>query len=310
MRLDQGVAERHAGLTRSQVKRALEDGRLTVNGAVPAKAGAPLRMGDVVVLGAAPAAAALGIVGEPIPLVVVYEDEHLLIVDKPAGLVVHPAPGHMAGTLVHALVHHEGELADAEDAPERPGIVHRIDKDTSGLLVVARTAVAMAGLQAQFAAHTAHRRYRAVVLGARIADEGTIETLYDRHPTDRKRFTSRAVKGRRACTHWRVLARGEALALLELALETGRTHQIRVHLSDRGHPVVADPLYGRPVPKVGGTGAAPRELAAARRMPRLALHAAELGFVHPVTGELLRFFAPDPPDFAALAAALTAAGSP
>ena len=305
-RLDHVVAERWPDLSRSQVRRALDEGRLTVNGRAPHKAGATVRAGDLVCVAQRVGPANDGLLGEAIPLCIVYEDEHLVIIDKPAGLVVHPAPGHAAGTLVNALVHHLDELADDEDAPDRPGIVHRIDKDTSGLLVVAKSAAAMAGLQAQFAAHTAHRRYRAVVLGPRLADAGTIDTLYNRHPRDRKRFSSRVERGRRACTHWQVLLRGAALALLELTLETGRTHQIRVHLSDRGHPVVADPIYGRPVPKGGGGGAAARELAAARRMPRLALHAAELGFVHPMTGAALRFTAPDPDDLAALIAALGA----
>ena len=302
-RLDQVVAERWPELSRSQVRRALDEGRLTVNGRPPKKAGVAVRPGDVLCVAQADYTAGDAPLGEAIPLRIVFEDEHLLVVDKPAGQVVHPAPGHAGGTLVNALVHHLDELAEADDAPDRPGIVHRIDKDTSGLLVVAKTVAAMAGLQAQFAAHTAHRRYRAVVLGPKLAEAGTIETLYDRHPRDRKRFSGRVSKGRRACTHWRLLLRGEALALLELTLETGRTHQIRVHLSERGHPVVSDPIYGRTAPK-GGAGAAARELAAARRMPRLALHAAELGFLHPVTGEALLLTAPDPDDFAALVAAI------
>ncbi|TNF32146.1 MAG: RluA family pseudouridine synthase [Deltaproteobacteria bacterium] len=304
-RLDAVVAERWPELSRSQVRRAHDEGRLTLNGRPPKKAGVPVRAGDVVCVDVHDAPTGEAPQAEAIPLRVVYEDEHLVVVDKPAGLVVHPAPGHAGGTLVNALVHHLDELAESEDAPDRPGIVHRIDKDTSGLLVVAKSLAAMTGLQAQFAAHTAHRRYRAVVLGPRLADEGTFETLFDRHPRDRKRFTGRVSRGRRACTHWRVLARGEALALVELALETGRTHQIRVHMSEHGHPVVADPIYGRPVPK-GGVGRAAIELAAARRMPRLALHAAELGFVHPATGEALRFTAPDPEDLARLIATIDA----
>jgi len=305
-RLDQVVAERWPELSRSQVRRAVDEGRLTVNGRPPKKAGVAVRVGDVVCLEHVEVTAGEGPEGEAIPLTIVFEDEHLVVVDKPAGLVVHPAPGHATGTLVNALVHHLDELAETEDAPDRPGIVHRIDKDTSGLLVVAKTGLAMAGLQAQFAAHTAHRRYRAVVFGPRLDEAGTIETLYDRHPRDRKRFTGRVSRGRRACTHWRVLVRGEALALLELTLETGRTHQIRVHMSERGHPIVADPIYGRPAPK-GGVGRAAVELAAARRMPRLALHAAELGFVHPVTAAELDFAAPDPPDLARLVAAVDGA---
>lgn len=302
-RLDQFVADRAPGVSRSQIRRGIAAGEVTVDGVAPSKAGVGLRAGQVVVRSPPPAREPVP--GEAIPLSIVYEDDDIVVIDKPAGLVVHPAPGHDSGTLVNALVHHFEELAEVDDAPDRPGIVHRIDKDTSGLLVIARSTAAMAGLQPQFADHTAHRRYRAVVYGPRLADAGTIETLFGRHPRDRKRFSGRVSEGRRACTRWRVLARGEALAVVELALETGRTHQIRVHLSEHKHPIVADPIYGRPAPKHGGAGAVGRELAAARRMPRLALHAAELGFVHPTRGEAMRFASPDPADLAALIAAVT-----
>ncbi len=299
-RLDRFVADQGVG-TRAQVKRSLLEGRLTVDGLVPAKAGTKLKLGEQVTF--RPPVATLGgpLVAEDLPLEIVHEDDAVLVVNKASGVVVHPAPGHPTGTLVNALLFHVEGLTCGEDA-KRPGIVHRIDKDTTGLLVVAKTDAAHAHLAAQFAAHTTHRRYRAVVHGTKLDDEGTLSTWFGRSRRDRKLMTGRVTSGRRATTHWRVLARGRGLSVLELALETGRTHQIRVHLSERGYPIIADPLYGRPVPKVGG--AATLEFAAARRMPRVALHAAELGFVHPTTGSLLTFSAPDPPDLAALVAAV------
>lgn len=302
-RIDAFVAARAAGLSRSQVRRALERGRLTVDGRVPTKAGVKLRGGEEIALGVSSERPDAPPVAEALPLRVVHEDDAVAVVDKPAGVVVHPAPGHASGTLVNALMYHLPTLSAGNGERDRPGIVHRIDRDTSGLLVVAKTDAAQAALQAQFAAHSVHRRYRAVVSGPKIDDAGTVETLFGRHPRDRKRMSGRVERGKRACTHWRVLARGAALALLELALETGRTHQIRVHLSEAGHPVVADPIYGRPLPR-GGAGRVAQELAAARRMPRLALHAAELGFVHPTSGEAVRFASPDPDDLAALVAAV------
>ncbi|MFO0744092.1 MAG: RluA family pseudouridine synthase [Myxococcota bacterium] len=238
----------------------------------------------------------------------VWQDEHLAIIDKPAGLVVHPAAGHRSGTLVNALLHwaREEEVALEIDEEERPGIVHRIDKDTSGLLVVAFDDATMRGLQSLFAAHDIERRYRAVVYGTRLADEGTKVSELGRHPKDRKRFASLPVgrgAGKRAVTHWKVLARGHALALVECRLETGRTHQIRVHLSEMGYPIVADPAYGvdnKRSRRDLRTTVIAQEEAAGRAMPRLALHAAVLGFVHPITGEKLRFESPDPDDLATL----------
>jgi 23S rRNA pseudouridine1911/1915/1917 synthase len=240
----------------------------------------------------------------------VYVDDHLAVLNKAPGLVVHPGAGHEDDTLVHGLLHwarSEGRTLALRDA-ERPGIVHRIDKDTSGLLVVALSEAALTGLQAMFQAHDLERVYRAVTVGAR-GDRGTIRTTHARDPADRKRFTGRLPEGRRAVTHWEVQARGEALALVACRLETGRTHQIRMHLAEFGMPIVADPIYGATLPARvhGARGAqAGRELQAARAMPRLALHAAVLGFRHPVTGQPLRFEAPDPPDFAALLGAISA----
>jgi len=309
-RLDRFLAKHLPDRSRSGLSRLIENGRVKVSGKVPTKAGHALRVDDAVIIEELPEPAETDNLAENIPLVIVYQDAHLAVIDKPAGLVVHPAPGHRTGTLVNALLHwaKEEDITLDVDDEVRPGLVHRIDKDTSGLLVVAFNDLTLRGLQAQFAAHQTERRYRAVVLGPRIEEAGTITTKYGRDPKDRKRFTGRVETApRTAITHWRMIQRGKALALIELALETGRTHQIRVHLSESGHPIIADPIYGQVLSKnANGTFStlANQELRAARVMPRLALHAAILGFVHPITGEKLRLESPDPADFATLVAAL------
>jgi 23S rRNA pseudouridine1911/1915/1917 synthase len=259
---------------------------------------------------------------EPIPLAIAYEDEHLIVVDKPAGMVVHPAPGAETGTLVNALLAHCGESLTGIGSSRRPGIVHRIDKDTSGLLVAAKTEAALAGLAAQFAAHEVERRYSAVVWSApdradpRLAGlpgvgfeaEGWIrvETGIGRHRTDRKRMAvSKA--GRRAVTRLRVTERfgpaGQPVAsLVECRLETGRTHQIRVHASHIGHPLIGDPVYGRARPPAAAWPEAVR--AALLGFPRQALHARTLGFVHPQTQSRINLCATIPPDLHDLLMAL------
>jgi 23S rRNA pseudouridine1911/1915/1917 synthase len=251
-------------------------------------------------------------IAEQIPLVIVHEDAHLLVLDKPVGLVVHPAPGQPDGTLVNALLHHCGGTLSGIGGRLRPGIVHRIDKDTSGLLVVAKSDRAHQGLAAQFKAHDLERRYLAVVRGApdradpRLAHlagigwepDGAlrIEGNIGRHPGDRKRMTVLIGDGKRAVTRVRVLERfGTEASLVECRLETGRTHQIRVHMTFAGHPLAGDAVYGRR-----------RDPSPLGSFPRQALHAASLGFVHPVTGEPLRFEAPLPQDMEDLLAALRA----
>ena len=309
-RLDRFLSEQMPERSRSQLARFIEEGRVKVGDKVPNKAGYALSEGELVTIDEPEPPADVGLVGEDIPLTIVWRDEHLAVIDKPSGLVVHPAPGHASGTLVNALIHwaREEDVALDIDDEVRPGLAHRIDKDTSGLIVVAFSDVALRGLQAQFAEHSIERIYRAVVLGKNLPDSGRIETFYGRHPKDRKKYTGRLESApRKAVTNYRVAKRGMALSLVECRLETGRTHQIRVHLSEAGFPIVADPIYGH-LPSKSATGSDTakihRELKAARWMPRLALHAAVLGFVHPVTGEKLRFESRDPDDFAALLATL------
>lgn len=284
-RVDVFVAASVEGLSRSAAKRHLEAGRIRIDGR-PGEPSDKVRAGSVVEvepLAPPPSRAS----PEPIPLAIVHEDEDLLVVDKPAGLVVHPAHGHWRGTLVNALLHHAHVEAGAD--PLRPGIVHRLDKGTSGLLVVTKTERARAALGRDFHDHRIERSYRAIVLGAPPAT-GTFQTLYGRHPKDRKRFSSRVREGRPATTRYRVIERfGREAALVEATLETGRTHQVRVHFSDAGFPLLADATYGR-------TPRAPALAAIARTLGRPALHAAVLGFTHPVRGEWIRFEAPLPVD--------------
>lgn len=253
---------------------------------------------------------------EDIPLTIVHEDAHLVVVDKPAGMVVHPAPGAPNGTLVNALLHHCGDSLSGIGGVRRPGIVHRIDKETSGLLVCAKTDAAHQGLAVLFAQHDVERVYLAICHGVpNRADPrlggldgvsfeagGTvrIETLIDRHPTDRKRMAVTSGRGRRAITRLRVAeAFGTTAALLECRLETGRTHQIRVHAAYTGHALIGDPIYGGRRKLPGALD--PSLTAAIAGFPRQALHAARLGFVHPVTGASLSFSAPMPEDLANLA---------
>ena len=298
-RLDRALSARTLGHSRSTLARWIDEGRVSVDGAVVAARSAKVRSGQRVVVRPAPPPPSDA---EPqdIPLTVLFEDEHLLVIDKPAGLVVHPAPGHADGTLVNALLFHArvptaargegaGIVTNEDGDPRRPGIVHRLDKDTSGVMVVAKTAATRDGLVALFQKHDIERRYVAIVAGEPPA-RATYDTLIGRHPSDRKRFTTKVARGKRAVTHMEVRERLEGAARVECRLETGRTHQIRVHLSEHGHPILGDPLYGRP-PK----GSVAREAAA--QLGRQALHAAVLGFRHPATGEDLRFETEPPEDF-------------
>jgi 23S rRNA pseudouridine1911/1915/1917 synthase len=296
-RLDRALAAAVPTLSRERLKTLIR------SGAVEAQAG-PVRD---------PAAKVNGderfsvVIPEPepthnepqdIPLNIVFEDEHLLVVDKPAGLVVHPAAGNLDGTLVNALLHHCAGRLSGIGGVARPGIVHRIDKDTSGLLVVAKTDVAHIGLAKQFAAHLIDRRYLAIVNGLPTTKEGTIDAPLARSTANRKKITIvQDGRGKRAVTHWRRLNVLTDGALVECRLETGRTHQVRVHMASIGHPLVGDPVYGRS----GRTlGKILKELG----FHRQALHAAELGFTHPVTKRRLSFSSPMPADMQELMSAL------
>ena len=232
---------------------------------------------------------------QDIPIDVVFEDDHLVLVNKAAGMVVHPAAGHPDGTLVNALLHHT-TFEEGGD-PMRPGIVHRLDKDTSGVMVVAKSTQARDALTERFKAHDIERRYDAIAVGSLPRDAMTFDTLYGRHPVARKRFSSKVDEGKRAVTHVRVRRRVHAAMAVSCQLETGRTHQIRVHMSDAGCPILGDPIYGKKIRD-------PRLQEAAAKIGRLALHAAVLGFPHPVTGEALRFEVEAPASFDEALAAL------
>ncbi len=289
-RLDKALAEA-TGFSRSRVQGLIDQGRVDVAGktataaSMKVAADTPFR---IIVSAAMPAAAA----PEDIPLTIAYEDAHLIVVDKAAGMVVHPAVGNITGTLVNALLHHcRGNLSGINGIA-RPGIVPRIDKDTSGLLVVAKSDAAHEGLAVQFAAHTVHRRYLAVCAGHPSPSEGTINARVGRSDADRKKMTvlpNNSSRGKTAVTHYKVLERFDHAALIECRLETGRTHQVRVHCASIGHALVGDPAYAR-IPK------ALRPVVEQLGFARQALHAAELGFVHPLTGEMLHFRSDLPPD--------------
>jgi 23S rRNA pseudouridine1911/1915/1917 synthase len=301
-RLDRWLASVVAELSRSRIKALIEAGHVRRDGATVRDPAEPVRPGARYVLAVPPPALA-----KPLPqrmdLSILYEDADLIVLDKPAGLVVHPAPGNLEGTLVNALLAHaEGELP-VIGGEGRPGIVHRLDKDTSGVMVVAKTDRAHQGLARAFAARALERTYLALAWGVPGEQAFRIEAPIGRHPVDRKRMAV-VPRGRPAATRVRLLrAHGTAVSLLACRLETGRTHQIRVHLAHAGHPIVGDPLYCRRLPAAARS--LPAELAARLAgFPRQALHAATLAFAHPVTGALLRFETPPPPDLGALVNAL------
>ncbi|WP_374449256.1 RluA family pseudouridine synthase [Stella sp.] len=302
-RADRFLAARFDGVSRSRIKGLIEGGAVTVDGATLSDPSLRVKAGQTFAI----------VVPEPEPaepeaqdirLAVVYEDEEVIVVDKPAGMVVHPAPGNPDRTLVNALLAHCGASLRGIGGVRRPGIVHRIDKDTSGLLVAAKSEPALTGLQRQFADHSARRSYLAVVWGVPNPLAGEIEGDIGRHPVDRQRMAIVARGGRPALTRYRTIRRvGSRASLLECRLATGRTHQIRVHLAARGHPLVGDPVYGRTRgARNAGADAAAR--AALAGFSRQALHAATLGFSHPITGKWLEFESPLPEDMGTLLARL------
>jgi 23S rRNA pseudouridine1911/1915/1917 synthase len=293
-RLDVVLARYIEGVSRTQLSRHIGEGAVTVNGK-PASPSQKARAGDVVVW-TPPPVRDVELVAEDIPLRVVFEDAHLVVVDKPAGLVVHPAAGHDDGTLVNALLAHCKDLRGI-GGELRPGIVHRIDKDTSGLLVVAKDDTTMNALGADFKIHRIKRVYEALVVGRPARASGTIDTLHGRDPHDRKKFTIKVKTGKRAVTNWRLIEDLGAASRMEAELETGRTHQVRVHFAAMSCPLLGDATYGRP----------PRDedvRAVGKQLGRQALHARVLGFHHPKTGEWMEFECAPPEDFQAALAAL------
>ncbi len=320
-RIDAFLANAFPQLTRSRIQGLIGEGRLSADGAPATHASAKVRAGALYRLTLPPPVPAAP-EPEAIPLAIAFEDEWLIVVDKPAGMAVHPAPGSMRGTLVNALLAHCAQGLSGIGGVARPGIVHRIDKDTTGLVVVAKSDAAHRGLSQQFAKHTIERAYFAVTRGAPLQRSGTLETRLVRSSEDRRKFAivrdAQSEAGKRAVTHWWVMERygrldGEvagrpAAALIECRLETGRTHQIRAHMAHLGAALIGDPLYGKfRGLKVAGSGeAADAAKAAARDFPRQALHAAILGFAHPMTGSPIRLESPMPADIAALIASLRA----
>ena len=308
MRLDRFLAQSLSEFSRSRLQALIAQGAVSVDGETIGDADRPVKQGEVCFIHVPPPVPA-----EPeaqnIPLNIVFEDSDLIVVDKPAGLVVHPAAGNQDGTLVNALLAHCDDLAGVGGVA-RPGIVHRLDKDTSGVLVAAKNEAAMHGLSKQFAAHSVERTYSAVVWGIPRKNEGTIEGNLGRNPFDRKKIGVLRSGGKPAITHYRVMERFGApdrpfAALVACRLETGRTHQIRVHLTHLGHPVIGDATYGRSrTPPRARNDEEKSAYEAAREFPRQALHAGLLGFNHPKSGKNLVFESPWPDDFTTLVKAL------
>lgn len=285
-RLDQFLSQNIEDLSRSRLQALIYEEMVTLNERTITDPARRVKPEDKITV-TIPPAENLDILPEDIPIEVVYEDDNLLVVNKPAGMVVHPAPGNNSGTLVNALMHHCGESLSGIGGVKRPGIVHRIDKDTSGLLVVAKSDQAHQGLSEQFANHSLTRKYQAIVWGLPSPTSGTVEGNLGRHPVDRKRMAVvKPPHGKHAVTHFKTikpLSMGSA-ALIECQLETGRTHQIRVHMTHIGHSLVGDPVYGK-VSKSRTANLSQQAKALLQNFNRQALHAKTIGFQHPVTGE-------------------------
>ncbi len=280
LRLDKAITVLCDDLSRNAVQQLIDDGNVFVNGKSESKKYS-VKENDLITVDF-PELKALSVEAENIPLDIVFEDEYLLVVNKPKGMVVHPASGNFSGTLVNALLHHCGDSLSGINGVIRPGIVHRIDKDTSGLLIVAKTDIAHRGLAEQIKEHSFTREYKTVVVGNIKADSGTIDAPIGRHPKDRKKQAVTDKNSKNAITHFEVMERFNGFTYLKVRLETGRTHQIRVHMAYRGTPVAGDMVYGNPKKTYGLEGQC--------------LHAATIGFIHPITNEYLEFTA-DLPDY-------------
>jgi 23S rRNA pseudouridine1911/1915/1917 synthase len=295
-RLDVFLVNRERDLSRSALQRLIELGRIRLNDHI-VKASQKIKPGDKITMDV-PKPEPLELKGEAIPLEVLFEDDQLLVLNKPPGIVVHPAPGNWTGTLVNALLHHfqtSGGTISAVGGKERPGLVHRLDKETSGIMVIAKTDLAHRALAAQFKLHSIVRIYEALVWGVPKKGHGLIELAIGRDTKERKKFSARTTSPKESVTEYRVDHRyGTAAAHVLLYPRTGRTHQLRVHLASLGHPILGDPTYGgRKVCALGDID-----------IPRVMLHARTLGFRHPVSGDLMEFSRPRPPDIAAIANAL------
>ena len=283
-RLDQFLARSVEGLTRSAAQRLIEEGAVTRNG-TPVKKNARTGAGDVVAL-SIPDPEPVDVLPQDIPLDVVYEDADVIVVNKPVGMVVHPAPGHPDGTLVNALLYHCKNSLSGINGALRPGIVHRIDRDTSGLIIAAKNDEAHLALAGQLQDHSLYRYYEAVCVGGLKEDRGTVDAPIGRHPVDRKKMAVDPKNGRAAVTHWEVLGRYAGYTHIGCRLETGRTHQIRVHMASIGHPLLGDTVYGAKKPAPGLAGQC--------------LHARKLSFLHPRSGERLTVECPLPDWFQAV----------
>jgi len=299
LRLDRALAAALPTISRERIKALISSGRVRAEGGNAVRDPAAKALAGVEYEIQVPEPEPAHNVPQDIALTIAFEDEHLIVIDKPAGLVVHPAAGNLDGTLVNALLHHCAGRLSGIGGVARPGIVHRIDKDTSGLLVAAKTDVAHEGLSAQFARHSVDRAYRAIVAGIPSPGEGTVDAPVARSTANRQKMAIVGEgRGKRAVTHYRLITPLREAALVECRLETGRTHQVRVHMTAIGHPLLGDPVYGRARP-------AHRELLKRLDFQRQALHAAELGFVHPVSKENLSFKSAVPSDMQELFRALT-----
>ena len=292
-RLDQWLVAK-TGLSRATIRRLFDAGAITAN--CPLKLNRMPPQQTLVSVAMLPPVTGK-LLPEDIALDIIYEDEHVIFLHKVAGMVVHPAPGHPSGTLLNALLHHCPQLHQTTGGGQRPGLVHRLDKGTSGVMVAAKTHPAHEGLVALFASHAIERSYLALAqLGRAIPPVGRVESLIGRHPKNRLKMSSRVSRGRQAVTHYRVIRRHQGFQLLELKLQTGRTHQIRVHLSEQlGIPILCDPLYGNPPQQRQGLSHEGQELL--RDYPHPLLHAQMLGLVHPITQKYLSFAAPPPAPF-------------